>query len=63
LNARDLKSKIIRQEMKKYVLINPTFENVFETEEEALALINQYKKQEEILKEFEIKETTFKTIL
>ena len=49
--------------MKKYVLINPTFENVFETEEEALALINQYKKQEEILKEFEIKETTFKTIL
>jgi hypothetical protein len=50
-------------EMKQYVLIKLTLENVYETEEEALALINHYKKQEEILKEFEIKETTYKDIL
>ena len=50
-------------EMKQYVTINLTLENIYETEEEALGIINKYKKQEEILKEFKIKETTFKTIL
>jgi hypothetical protein len=50
--------------LKMYELtINPNLGDVFESEEEALKVINQYKKQEEIHDGFKIKEITYKDIL
>jgi hypothetical protein len=50
--------------LKMYELTtNPNLGDVFESEEEAIEVINQYKKQEEINLGFKIKEITYKDIL
>jgi hypothetical protein len=47
----------------KQVRINAVLEKEFDTEEEALKMINQHKIQEEIDEGFKIKTTTYKDIL